>query len=104
MKLISSSVPISDEIIADGSADPVDFAERFRVAIERSREAAHGLDWVHSRRYVDALMQDECGGVAASWCPIHGACTCPLNDGEYEQDINPICPLHAVASRHAETL
>lgn len=67
----------------------------------------------------------ECTGVAASWCPIHGDCTCPRNDdGEiewhYERGlvaIGPIvamsntarsvvhyaddCPLHSEASNHA---
>jgi hypothetical protein len=40
----------------------------------------------------------ECTGVAASWCPIHGDCTCKqaydLNDDR--------CPLHGSTSDHAE--
>lgn len=68
----------------------------------------------------------ECTGVAASWCPAHGDCTCPRDgDGEivwhYEADFvgvhgvrawsetarsvvdhDPECPLHAPGSAHGE--
>lgn len=41
-------------------------------------------------------------GIAASWCPICGNCTCPRwPDGERkEADGDPACPLHGMASLH----
>lgn len=65
-----------------------------------------------------------CTGIAASWCPVHGDCTCPRNDdgeivwhfeGGYVfvaghrawsetarsvVDHDPACPLHALSSPH----
>lgn len=41
--------------------------------------------------------QVECTGVAASWCPIHGDCTCDM-DSERDSDD---CPLHGKESTHA---
>ncbi len=48
-----------------------------------------------------------CTGVAASWCPRCGACTCPRVNPEEddfdrldEEDDN--CPLHSAESPHAE--
>lgn len=48
----------------------------------------------------------ECTGVAASWCPLHGDCTCPRDeDGGFGHGRNgPTCPLHAAGSTHATTL
>lgn len=46
-----------------------------------------------------------CTGIAASWCPLHGECTCPRGpDGAIpEGGLNdPSCPLHATTSLHAE--
>jgi hypothetical protein len=41
-------------------------------------------------------METKCTGVSATWCPIHGACTCKdprdLNDDD--------CPLHSERSSH----
>lgn len=45
-----------------------------------------------------AVEDDECTGVAAKWCPIHGDCKCKLNG--HLSDRN--CPLHAPDSKHAE--
>lgn len=66
-----------------------------------------------------------CTGLAASWCPTHGDCTCPRDaDGEVEWHFergavavgglvgmsdtarivvheDPGCPLHGEASDHA---
>lgn len=66
----------------------------------------------------------ECTGVAASWCPVHGDCTCPCEeDGSFvfEDDsvestedvtvvyltpqyrrrvFSPDCPLHGAATDH----
>lgn len=46
----------------------------------------------------------ECTGVAASWCPIHGDCTCPDRADPTEgRDMNSeTCPLHSSDSTHAE--
>lgn len=49
----------------------------------------------------------ECTGVAASWCPIHGTCTCPRDelDKPWPGGLNdPNCPLHSPGSNHAEGL
>lgn len=45
-----------------------------------------------------------CTGLAASWCPIHGDCTCPNRAGiEGSPTLNdPNCPLHSPMSTHAE--
>lgn len=55
-----------------------------------------------------------CTGVAASWCDIHGNCTCPESVppepgsnadrfGDELRDLNhPDCPLHSPTSTHAE--
>ncbi len=41
---------------------------------------------------------EECTGITAAWCPLHGDCSCPdpvaLDD--------PSCPLHALTSPHGE--
>lgn len=46
-----------------------------------------------------------CTGAAASWCPIHGACTCPYDTqvGYRREDpdgIDERCPLHGETSHH----
>lgn len=53
-----------------------------------------------------------CTGMAATWCPIHGDCTCPWVKGDEPsdgfdpdavRDLNSeTCPLHSSASTHAE--
>lgn len=48
------------------------------------------------------MTDTKCTGVTASWCPIHGDCTCPRKkDGEREEE-DPKCPLHSLSSDHAE--
>lgn len=44
-----------------------------------------------------------CTGLSASWCPIHGDCSCPRrDDGEVEfSEGETTCPLHALTSSHA---
>jgi len=45
----------------------------------------------------------ECTGIAATWCPIHGDCTCrPHGDGMADHKDDPTCPLHAPSSPHGE--
>jgi hypothetical protein len=40
-----------------------------------------------------------CTGLAASWCPVHGNCTCPVKESHLN---DPGCPLHSSESTHAE--
>jgi hypothetical protein len=55
---------------------------------------------------------EECTGIAASWCPVHGDCTCPsehvFEHGEWLDRVldrnHPQCPLHGSASSHAEEI
>lgn len=50
---------------------------------------------------------DECTGISASWCPIHGDCECTPDDEEgnfFNGKNDPHCPLHCTASTHATTL
>lgn len=47
-----------------------------------------------------------CTWVAASWCPVHGSCTCPedeeLSANGYRKSMNDEdCPLHSSRSEHA---
>lgn len=57
-------------------------------------------------------MDDDntCTGITASWCPIHGDCTCPRHtEGAMENEVidrkaeDHQCPLHSSDSEHAET-
>lgn len=45
-----------------------------------------------------------CSGVSASWCPIHGDCTCErYPDGSFPDGMDsPDCPLHGFHSDHAD--
>jgi hypothetical protein len=43
-----------------------------------------------------------CTGVSASWCPVHGDCSCPrLDTGEREEEAQD-CPLHGEKSAHGD--
>lgn len=46
----------------------------------------------------------ECTGLTADWCPIHGYCTCRRNaDDPFAMSLDdPRCPLHQVSSTHGE--
>ncbi len=50
------------------------------------------------RAEADRLESQSCTGVAASWCPIHGTCTCV----DWKLFNTPGCPLHSIGSSHAE--
>lgn len=50
--------------------------------------------WKHASR---------CTGIAASWCPIHGDCTCKDSETVAREEEDPDCPLHGDASTHAES-
>lgn len=46
----------------------------------------------------------ECTGSSASWCPIHGDCSCPWihDDPDNGRTLDgPGCPLHSEKSEHA---
>lgn len=45
----------------------------------------------------------DCTGVTASWCPIHGDCTCPGPFDPPPSLDNPGCALHSDRSHHSET-
>lgn len=40
-----------------------------------------------------------CTGIAASWCPIHGDCTCPEPEDRKDHEG---CPLHGRESNHPD--
>lgn len=44
---------------------------------------------------------EKCTGMAASWCPLHGSCTCPRDAHGFREGC-PTCPLHSDTSKHAE--
>jgi hypothetical protein len=76
----------------------------------RHGRAAHGeggevMDQSRSptelRRLADAVESQECTGVAARWCPVHGTCSCPANVPEMTDER---CPLHSPASSHAAAI
>lgn len=51
------------------------------------------------RALADRIESRECTGLSASWCPVHGDCTCPEPLEALDADA---CPLHSDASSHAE--
>lgn len=55
------------------------------------------------RRLADQIESEQCTGVAAQWCPLHGTCSCPRDDEGAPVDglDSPSCPLHASTSSHA---
>lgn len=46
----------------------------------------------------------DCTGLTATWCPVHGDCTCTRHEDSVEVDFDEMgtCPLHAHGSDHAE--
>lgn len=46
----------------------------------------------------------ECTGIAASWCPVHGNCSCPRDEegARTENRSGVDCPLHGLASNHGD--
>ena len=46
---------------------------------------------------------NKCTGIAASWCPNHGDCSCPTDENGNRWDLNGrTCPLHGEDSDHFE--
>lgn len=72
------------------------------------RKARHYLE--DALPHAPVRRSSECTGIAATWCSVHGDCTCPKGkDGgwvwieggnEHVEDEN--CPLHGRSSNHAE--
>jgi hypothetical protein len=55
------------------------------------------------RAEADRLESRLCTGVAATWCPVHGNCSCALDPNTSVRMLDdPTCPLHAAESSHAE--
>ncbi len=57
------------------------------------------------RDLADRIEARRCTGITATWCPVHGDCTCSLDDS-----FDPVptlnddgCPLHDSASAHGAT-
>lgn len=45
----------------------------------------------------------KCTGIAATWCPRCGDCTCDLDPLTGERTLDDhFCPLHGLESKHAE--
>ena len=43
---------------------------------------------------------EQCTGLTATWCPIHGDCRCPRNEFGDRTFDGSGCPLHAIDSSH----
>jgi hypothetical protein len=64
------------------------------------------------RALADWIESEDCTGIAAQWCPVHGDCTCPpervFEHGEWVDRVldknHPQCPLHGAASSHAAAI
>jgi hypothetical protein len=50
------------------------------------------------RALADRIESEQCTGLSAFWCPIHGDCACPPGD-DLDDDR---CPLHNKESSHAD--
>ncbi len=50
------------------------------------------------RRQADLIESQQCTGVSARWCPVHGDCAC----ADWKDLNDPRCPLHRADSSHAE--
>ncbi len=63
-----------------------------------------GLSPAALRALADRIESRECTGITASWCPVHGDCTCERDefgvalDGAWQHGR---CPLHGEQSSHA---
>lgn len=51
-----------------------------------------------------AALPGECSGIAASWCPAHGNCSCPRDEEGVRTENRSAteCPLHGKASNHGD--
>lgn len=80
--------------------------ERIGVAVRITTSGTrhHGVA-VAVKRLFDTMPlagreEPVCTGIAATWCPVHGDCTCPWGDDNYFREENPACPLHGPSSTH----
>lgn len=65
--------------------------------------AAHDAIVAVGGKLTVTTTEEECTGIAASWCPICGTCICPDPvDDDHTRDEHPACPLHGLISQHAE--
>lgn len=62
-----------------------------RVMITAAPEALRAL--------ADEIESRKCTGITATWCPVHGVCTCP---DPFSAMAEPGCPLHDPDSAHGE--
>lgn len=57
------------------------------------------------RTLADQVEARQCTGVAASWCPVHGACSCATDEHGarliFDDVADPRCRLHGDATSHA---
>ena len=49
-------------------------------------------------------MSTECTGIAASWCPNCGTCSCSRHETGERAELNDSCALHGDSTKHAATL
>jgi hypothetical protein len=67
-----------------------------QLTVEDSEGRAHSV----------SVVTVTCTGWAASWCPVHGDCSCPRDRdggrswGDYDED----CPLHGDGAEHGEAV
>lgn len=46
------------------------------------------------------LLVERHTGIAASWCPLCGPCSCPWKNGEPDRGSDRRCPLHGDNAKH----
>lgn len=100
--------------IAEGAMRRI-FAAATPAAAQVARRDLEGA--LHRlRRHLEDHLPDapqrpdtRCTGIAASWCPVHGECSCPKQEktGEPvwrngERVENEACPLHGRGNNHAK--
>jgi hypothetical protein len=76
---------------------PTDPADRRVVAAEH----VSGLTPGQLRRRADLIESQECTGLTASWCPVHGDCSCPNREEAMDDEG---CPLHSWESSHGAAM
>lgn len=74
-------------------ADARDHEKRYKLCDDKSTEILEQIEAA-----INTLPL--CTGVSASWCPIHGDCSCVEGSENYHNDDN--CPLHSGSSNHAD--
>lgn len=84
-------------------SEKVDLLAALQASVDRARAAAR-QDFPRSpqslRAEADRIESQQCTGVAAVWCPVHGQCICPDREDQNED----ACPLHSSSSSHAAAL